>query len=43
LSLSLVVGLESNEALVLYIGGIGSTKLDDGVEGANLGDPFNKL
>jgi hypothetical protein len=43
LSLSFVADLESNEALGLYIGGTGSTKLDDGVEGANPGDPFNKL
>jgi hypothetical protein len=43
LSLSLVDGLKSSEALGLNIGGVGSTKLDNGVEGVNIGDPFNKF
>jgi len=43
LSLSLVDGLESSEALGLNIGGIASIELDDGVEGVNIDDPFNKF
>jgi hypothetical protein len=43
LSLSLVDGLESNEASGLNIGGIASIELDDGVEGVNIDDPFNKF
>ncbi len=41
LSLSLIDGLEFSEALRLNIRGIGSTKLDDGVEGIDTSDPYN--
>ncbi len=43
LSLSLVDDLKSSEALRLNIGGSGSTKLDDGAEGVNIGDLSNKF
>ncbi len=43
LSLSLVNGLEFSETLGLNIWNIGSTKLNDMVEGIDTSDPYNKL
>jgi hypothetical protein len=43
LSLSFANGLESSETLWWNIRGIGSTELDDGVEGIDTSDPYNKL
>jgi hypothetical protein len=43
LSLSLANGLKSSETLGLNIRGIGLVELDDGVEGIDTSDPYNKL